>query len=58
MNDGSLDWAVRVVGGMEGISIACLNTVGTFVGGVVAGMATSYRAIYIGVIVSGVGTGT
>jgi hypothetical protein len=57
MDDGGLDWAVRVVGSMEGISVACLDAVGAFVGGVVAGTAASCGAIYIGMIVSGVGTG-
>jgi hypothetical protein len=57
MDDGSLDWAVRVVGSVEGISVACLDAVGILVGGVVAGVATSCGAIYTGVIISGVGTG-
>jgi hypothetical protein len=57
MDDGGLDWAVRVVGGVEGISMACLDVVGTFVYGVVAGAAVSCGAIYTGMIVSGVGTG-
>jgi hypothetical protein len=56
MDDGGLDWVVRVVGCMEGISMACLDTVGILVGGVVVGAATSCGAIYRGVIVSGVGT--
>jgi hypothetical protein len=43
---------------MEGISIACLNAVGILVGGVVVGVAAPCGAVYIGVIVSGVGTGT
>jgi hypothetical protein len=58
IDDGGLDWAVRVVGSMEGISMACLNAVGIFVGGVVAGVAASCGVIYTGVIVSRVGTGT
>jgi hypothetical protein len=57
-DDGSLDWTVRVVGSMEGISVAYLDVVGTLVGSVVAGAATCCGAVYIGVIVSGVGTST
>jgi hypothetical protein len=56
-DDSGLDWAVRVVGGVEGISVACFDAVGALVGGVVAGAAASCGAIYTGVIVSGVGTG-
>jgi hypothetical protein len=45
MDDGGLDSAVRVVGGMEGISVACLDAVSAFVGGVVVGAAASCGAI-------------
>jgi hypothetical protein len=51
-DDGGLDWAVRVVGIMEGIGVTCLGAVCTLVGGVVAGAAASRGAVYVGVVVS------
>jgi hypothetical protein len=52
IDNGSLDWAVRVVGGIDSISVTCLGAVYILVDSVVAGMAASHRVVYICMVVS------